>query len=141
MEFDFLFDCHCYTHKNVESRHYYNWRQQRTQQKWSFILDHQYRKLIIGGSGSGKTNEWLNLVSQQDDINKIYSYAKDLSETKYEYLIKKCEDAGIKNFNGPNAFIECSNAMDDVYENIDDYNPNIRKNYCFWWHDCKHYEK
>ena len=54
-------------------------------------------------------------------------YAKDLSETKYEFLIKKREDAGIKHFNDPNAFIECSNIMDDVYENIDDYNPNRKR--------------
>ena len=55
-------------------------------------------------------------------------YARDLSEPKYEYLIKKREDAGIKHLNNPNAFIECSNTMDDVYENIHDYNPNrIRK--------------
>ena len=53
-------------------------------------------------------------------------YARDLSEPKYEYLIKKREDAGIKHLNNPNAFIECSNTMDDVYENINDYNP-IRK--------------
>ena len=50
-------------------------------------------------------------------------YAKNLSKPKYEFLIKKHENAGIKHFNDPNAFIECSNAMDDVYENIDDYNP------------------
>ena len=53
-------------------------------------------------------------------------YARDLSEPKYEYLIKKCEDAGIKHVNNPNAFIQCSNTMDDVYENINEYNP-IRK--------------
>ena len=53
-------------------------------------------------------------------------YARDLSEPKYEYLIKKREDAEIKHLNNPNAFIECSNTMDDVYENINDYNP-IRK--------------
>ena len=53
-------------------------------------------------------------------------YARDLNEPKYEYLIKKREDAGIKHLNNPNAFIECSNTMDDVYENINDYNP-IRK--------------
>ena len=48
--------------------------------KWPFIPDHPYRILIIGGSGSGKTNALLNLISQQDDIGKIYLYAKDLSE-------------------------------------------------------------
>ena len=52
----------------------------------------------------------------------MYLYAKDLSEPKYEFLIKKHENAGIKNLNNPNAFIECSNTMDDVYESIDDYN-------------------
>ena len=49
--------------------------------------------LIIGGSGSGKTNALLNLIQEQGDIDKIYLYAKDLSEPKYEFLIKKCEDA------------------------------------------------
>ena len=53
-------------------------------------------------------------------------YAKDLSEVKYELLIKKREDAGIKHLNDLKAFIECSNTIDNVYENIDDYNPIIR---------------
>ena len=57
--------------------------------KWPFIPDHLYRILIIGGSGSGKTNALLNLIKVQGDINKIYLYAKDLRETKYEYLIRK----------------------------------------------------
>ena len=96
-------------------------------EKWPFIPDHPYRILIIGGSGSGKTNALLNLIKEQDDIDKIYLYAKDLSEPKYEFLIKKCEDAGIKHLNDSNAFIECSNTMDDVYENIDDYNPNRKR--------------
>ena len=95
-------------------------------EKWSYIPDHPYRILIIGGSGSGKTNALLNLINEQNDIDKIYLYARDLSEPKYEYLIKKREDAGIKHVNISNAFIECSNTMDDIYENIDDYNP-IRK--------------
>ena len=59
-------------------------------------------------------------------LTKVYLYARDLSEPKYEYLIKKREDSGIKHVNNPNAFIEYSNTMDDVYENINDYNP-IRK--------------
>ena len=88
-------------------------------EKWQFIPDHQYRILIIEGSGSGKANTLLNLIKEQDDIDKIYWYAKDLSETKYEFLIKKREDVGIKYCNDPNASIECSNTMDDVYENID----------------------
>ena len=68
--------------------------------------------MIIGGSGSGKTNALLNLITQKDNIDKIYLYAKDLSEPKYEFLIKKPEDVGIKYCNDPKAFIECSNTMD-----------------------------
>ena len=75
-------------------------------EKWPFIPDHPYRILIIGGSGSGKTNVLLNLIKEQDDIDKIFLYAKYLSEPKYEFLIKKREDAGIKHFNDPNTFIE-----------------------------------
>ena len=82
--------------------------------------------MIIDSSGSGKTNELINLVNEQHDIEKIYLYARDLSEPKYEYLIKKHKNVGIKHSNNPNAFIECSNTMDDVYKNINDYNP-IRK--------------
>ena len=92
------------------------------------IPDHLYRILIIGGSGSGETNALLNLI-KQDDIDKIYLYAKDLSEPKYEFLIKKHKDAGIKHFNDPNTFIECSNTMNDVniLMIIDDYNPNRKR--------------
>ena len=99
-------------------------------EKWPYISDHPYRILIIGGSGSGKTNTLLNLIKEQDKqdvIDKIYLYARDLNEPKYQVLIKKHENAGIKYLNNPNAFIECSNAMDDVYENINDYNPSREK--------------
>ena len=91
-------------------------------EKQLFIPDHPYRIFIIGGSGSRKTNTLLNLTKEKNDIDKIYLYAKDLSEPKYEYLIKKRENAGIKHFNDPNAFIKCSNTMNDIYENINDYN-------------------
>ena len=77
--------------------------------------------LIIGGSGSGKTNALLNLISQHSGIDKVYLYAKDLSKPKYEFLVRKCESVGVKHCNDLNAFIECSNTMDDVYENIDNY--------------------
>ena len=90
-------------------------------EKWPYIPDHLYRVLIFGGSGPGKTNALLNLINEQDNIDKFYSYAKDLDEPKYQFLIKKREDAAIKYINNPNAFIECLNTMDDVYENIDDY--------------------
>ena len=76
--------------------------------------------MIIGSSGSGATNVLLNLIKEQDDIDKIYLHAKDLSQTKYAFLIKKCKDARIKHLNDLNPFIECSNTIDDDYENIDD---------------------
>ena len=86
-----------------------------------------YRILIIGGSGSGKTNALIYLINEQNDIDKIFLYARDMSEPKYEYLIKKREDVGIKHLNNPNAFIKCSNTMDNVCDNINDYNSNIRR--------------
>ena len=97
-------------------------------EKWPYIPDDPYRILITGGSESGKTNTLLNLISQQDDIDKIYLYVKDLSEPKYDdFLIKNREYAGIKHLNDLNTFIECSNTMDQVYENIDDDNPTIKR--------------
>ena len=98
-------------------------------EKWPYIPDHPYRIIIIGGSGSGKTNTFLNLIKEQDYhdvIDKIYLYARDLSEPKYKFLIKKHEDSGIKHVNNPNAFIVCSNTMDDVCKDIDNYNPKKR---------------
>ena len=68
----------------------------------------------------------LNLIKEQDDIDKIYLYAKDLSEPKYEFLVKRGENAGKRHLNDPNAFVECSNTMDDVYENVD-YNPSRKR--------------
>ena len=98
--------------------------------KWPYIPDHPYRILIIGVSWSGKTNTLLNLIKEQEDddlIDKTYLYAKDLSEPKYEYLINNRENAGIKHSNDSKAFIECSNTMNDVYENIGNYNPNRKR--------------
>ena len=91
--------------------------------KWPYIPDHPYRILIIRGSGSGKTNALLNLMNNQPDIDKIYLYAKDPYETKYPFLINKRESTGLKHFNDPKAFIEYSNDMQDVYKNINKYNP------------------
>ena len=78
-------------------------------------------------SESGKTNTLLNLINKQKDINKSYMSANDLSEPKYEYLIKNRENAEIKHLNDSKAFIECSNTMNDIFENIDNYNPNRRR--------------
>ena len=91
---------------------------------WPYIPDHPYRILIIGGSGSGKTNTLLNLINNQPDIDKIYLYAKDPYENKYQFLINKRESLELKYFNDPKAFIEYSNDMHDVYKNINDYNPD-----------------
>ena len=91
--------------------------------KWSYIPDHPYRILIVGGSGSGKTNALLNLINNQSDIDKIYLYAKDPYERKYEYLINKREKVGLDHFDDPKTFMEYSNDMQDVYKNIEDYNP------------------
>ena len=63
--------------------------------------------MIIGGSGPGKANALLNLIHEQNDMDKIYMYAKDLSEPKYQYLIKKRENAEMKHLNDPNALVEC----------------------------------
>ena len=106
----------------INTDNYVNDNKTEHNKNWPYTPDHPYRILIIGGSGSGQTNALINLINEQNDIDKIYLYARDLSEPKYEYLIKKREDAGIKHLNNPNAFIECSNTMDDVYENIHDYN-------------------
>ena len=89
-----------------------------------------YRMLIIGPSRSVKTNALLNLIQKQDNdnlIDKIYLYAKDLSVPKYQLLIKKHEEAGIRNLDDASTFIEHSNTMDNIYSNINDYNPNRKR--------------
>ena len=96
-------------------------------EKWPYIPDYPYRILIIGGSGSGKTHTLLNLINEQSDIDKVYLHARDLNEPNYKILIKKRKDAGIKHFNDPNAFTECSNTMEDVYENINNHNSSRKR--------------
>ena len=88
-----------------------------------------YSMLIIGASESGKTNALLDLIQKDNDnfIDKIDLYVKDLDEPKYQFLIKKRENAGIKNLIDPSAFIEYSSTMDDVYNNVDDYNPKRKR--------------
>ena len=89
--------------------------------------DWPFRILIIGLLGSGKTNTLLHLINNMHPIDKIYLYAKDIGENKYNYLINKREQAGIKNINDPKAFIEYSDDMDDVLDNINNYNKNRDK--------------
>ena len=79
--------------------------------KWPYIPDHPYIIFIIGGSGSGRTNALLNLINNQPDIDKIYLYARDSCEAKYQYLINKREKVGLDHFNDPKAFMEYSNDM------------------------------
>ena len=95
--------------------------------KLPYILDHLYRILIVGGSGSGKTNALLNLINNQLDIDKIYLYVKDPLEAKYQYLINKREKAGLDHFKDPRAFTEYSNDMQDVYKKIEDYIPGKKR--------------
>ena len=94
--------------------------------------------LIIGGSGSGKINALLNLKKEQDSdelIDKIYLYAKDLNEPKYQFLIKLREDVGTKHLNDPKAFIEYSAYVDDVCNNINDNNQNRKTKFLIVFDD------
>ena len=103
---------------------YVNENKTEHNKNWPYIPDHPYIILIIGGSGSGKTNVLLNLIENQPDIDKIYLYAKDPYEAKYQYLINKREGVGINHFNNPKAYTEHSKDVHDVYKNID-YNPDM----------------
>ena len=106
---------------------YTNENKTKNNLKWPYIPNHPYRILIIGGSGSGKTNSLLNLINNQQDIDKIYLYAKDSYEAKYQYLINKREKVGLAHFNDPKTFMEYSNDMPIAYKTIDDYNPDKKK--------------
>ena len=86
-----------------------------------------FRMLIIGLSGSGKTNTLLHSINDLHPIDKIYLYAKDIHEPKYEYLINKREQAGIKNLNDPHDFIAYPDNMNDVLDDINNYNKNRDK--------------
>ena len=69
----------------------------------------------------------MNLTNNQPDIDKIYLYAKDPYEAKYQYLINKREKAGLDRFKDPKPFMEYSNDMEDVYKNIENYNPGKKR--------------
>ena len=91
---------------------------------WPYIPDHSYKILITEGSASGKTNLLLNLIEDQPGIDKIYLYAKDLYEAKYQYLINIREKVGTNHFDDLKAYTKHSNGMRDVHKNIDKYNPD-----------------
>ena len=91
---------------------------------WPEIPDHPYKILKIEGSGSGKKNALLNLINNEPDIDKIYLYAKDPYEAKYQLIINKRESTGLKYLNDSKGFTEYSSDTDDIYKNIEEYNPN-----------------
>ena len=102
-------------------------------EKWPYIPDHPYRIIIIGGFGSGKANALINLINEQNDIGKIYLYARDLSEPKYKYLIKKREDVGIKHANKILWIMFMRTLMITIQSE--------KEKNCLWWHDCRYYGK
>ena len=109
-------------------------KNKKEDEEWSF------RMLIIGLSGSGKTNALLHLINnlhKTNPIDKIYLYAKDLGEPKYQYLINNRVNAGIKNLDDPHTFIEYSDDVNDVYADINNYNKK-RENRVLIVFDCRH---
>ena len=86
---------------------------------WLQIPDHPYRLLIVGSSGSGKTNSLVNLKSHQTDLDKMYLHAKDPYEAKYELLINKWLSTGLKHVNDYIVFIDYLNNIDVIYKKIE----------------------
>ena len=109
---------------NFDDYDYTNENRTEHNKNWPHTRDKPYRLLIIGDSGSGKTNVLLNLIEDHIDIDKIYLYVKDPYKAKYQHLINKRESLGINHFDDPKAFIEYSNNMPGVYKNINYYNPD-----------------
>ena len=92
---------------------------------WPQVSGHPYRVLIVGGSGSGKAKLLFNLISHQPDIYKIYSYVKDPYDEKYQLLVTKTEGIGLKLLNDSKTLIEYLIDMNNICENIEEYNPNV----------------
>ena len=90
--------------------------------KWPYIPDHPYR-LLNKRFWIWKTNALLNLINKQPDIDQIYLCTKDPYEARYHISVNKRETVGLKHFNDQKVFIEYPNGMQDVYKNIDEYNP------------------
>ena len=108
-----------YYDKSVELNHNTN---------WPYFLDNLYRILINGDSGSSKSNVLQNLIkNQRPDIDKIYLYVKNPFQSKYQLLISWREKVRIKTLKNPKVFIDYSQTIDDVHENLEDYNPTKKK--------------
>ena len=122
-------------YKMINFDDYTNENKTKHNPNWPYIPDHPYRIVNVGGSGSGKTNALLNLINNQPDTDKIYLYSKDPYEAKYQYLINKREKVGLDHINGPKAFIEYSNDVQDVYKNIEDYNPGMKRKVLIFFDD------
>ena len=103
---------------------YFNENKTKHNKNWPYTCDCPYRILIIRRLRILKNNVLLNLIENQPDIDKIISYAAGPYEAKYIYFINKRESVGINHFDNPNAFIEYSINMHDVYKNINYYNSN-----------------
>ena len=96
---------------------------------WPQIPAHSYIILIVGSSGTAKTNSLFSLIVYQPKIDKISLLAKGPEKGKYQLLINKRESPGLKNFNNPKAFIQYLNDMDEIYKNIEEYNLDTKKKY------------
>ena len=93
-----------------------------------YIPDHSYRILIVGGSGSEKSNALLSLIRHETlNIDRFYLYVKDPFESKYQILINGREKVGIKKLKNPKSFIDYSQRIDDVYENLKYYNQTKKR--------------
>ena len=110
-------------YKIINFDDYANENKTQHNSKWPYIPDHPYKILIIGDSGSEKKNALLDLINTEADIDKIYSYEKDPYEIKYKFLLNKRKSIGSKHFNETKAFIKYSNNIQDIYKNINKYNP------------------
>ena len=91
---------------------------------WPKIPDHPYRILIVGGSGSRKTNALHNLINHEPDTEKMSLYTKDSWEAKCQPIINQIENTHLNYLNVSKAFIEYPNKMDDIYKYIEECNPN-----------------
>ena len=97
---------------------------------WPQVPGNLYRILIIWASGSGKTNALLNQINHKP-YTKINLCAKNLYDAKYHLLINKHKGVGLQKFNNSEAFIEQLDDVDDIYENIEQCNPDKKRRSLF----------